>query len=127
MTAVLDAWAVLHLLTQRDAAARRVSAALDARPVMSWVNFGEVAYVIARRHGPAAADSVVRDLRPRLRLEAATEERTLAAARLKATHGCPYADAFAAATAAAHDGILLTGDPDLLVPGAPWRWEDLRR
>jgi|GEM_PF-1835196 len=61
-----------------------------------------------------------------VRAEAATEERTLAAARLKVEHGCPDADAFAAATAMAHDGVLLTGDPGLLVADAPWRWEDLR-
>ena len=126
MTPVLDAWAVLHLLTHEDAAARRVRDVLDLRPVISWVNLGEVAYVVARRHGPGAAAEAVRDLRPQLRVEAASEERTLAAARLKAEHACPYADAFAAATALAHDGVLLTGDPDLLVTGAPWRWEDLR-
>ena len=126
MTPVLDAWAVLHLLTHEDTVARRVRDALGRRAVMSWVNLGEVVYVVERRHGPGAADDVVRDLRPRLRVEVATEERTLAAARLKAEYGCPYADAFAAATAIAHDGVLLTGDLDLLVADAPWQWEDLR-
>ena len=37
-----------------------------------------------------------------------------------------YADAFAAATAIAHGAIFLSGDPELLVPGAPWHFEDLR-
>lgn len=37
-----------------------------------------------------------------------------------------YADAFAAATAAAHDAMLLTGNPELLLDGAPWQWDDLR-
>lgn len=126
MTVVLDAWAVLHLLGSSDAAATRVARALEADPVMSWMNIGEVAYVLERRVGRDAAEEAVRDLRPLLRLDEVTPERTLAAARLKAVHGCPCVDAFAAATALAHDAVLLTGDPDLLVPDAPWRWEDLR-
>lgn len=126
MTVVLDAWAVLHLLDADDAAARRVAVALEGRVVMSWLNLGEVSHVVERRFGSDAAAETVRDLRPRLRLEEVTAERALTAARLKATVGCPYVDAIAAATAIAHDAVLLTGDPDLLLPDAPWRWEDLR-
>ena len=37
-----------------------------------------------------------------------------------------YADAFAAETARAHDAELWTGDPELLLPDARWRWRDLR-
>ena len=37
-----------------------------------------------------------------------------------------YADAFAAATAIAHNASLWTGDPELLIVGAPWTWRDLR-
>lgn len=37
-----------------------------------------------------------------------------------------YADAFAAATALAHDAALWTGDPELLLEDAPWSYEDLR-
>jgi hypothetical protein len=45
---------------------------------------------------------------------------------LKADHPMAYADTFAAATAVAHDATLVTGDPELLIDDAPWRWEDLR-
>jgi predicted nucleic acid-binding protein len=45
---------------------------------------------------------------------------------LKANHHLSYADAFAAATAIAHDAELWTGDPELLLGGAPWQWRDLR-
>jgi predicted nucleic acid-binding protein len=38
----------------------------------------------------------------------------LAAAHLKAEHQLAFADCFAAATAAAHDATLYTGDPELL-------------
>jgi hypothetical protein len=37
-----------------------------------------------------------------------------------------YADAFAAATAVAHDAVLWTGVPELLVTNATWQWRDLR-
>lgn len=37
-----------------------------------------------------------------------------------------YADAFGAAVAIATDATLWTGDPELLVVDAPWRWRDLR-
>ena len=37
-----------------------------------------------------------------------------------------HADAFAAALAVSMNGTLWTGDPELLVGGAAWRWRDLR-
>lgn len=123
---VLDAWAVVAYLNGVEPAATRVAFALRARPVMSWINLGEVHYVVQRAHGPDEADAVVRDLRPRLALEAPSPERVMDAARLKAQHRLSYADAFAAATAVACKGMLLTGDPELLAPDVPWRAEDLR-
>ena len=54
------------------------------------------------------------------------DERIIDAARIKAEHPMAYADAFAAATAMAHDATLWTGDPELLVHDATWRWRDLR-
>ncbi len=123
----LDSWAVLRLLEGSPPAAERVADILNAgRPFMDWVNVGEVYYVTRRAHGPDEADAVIRDLRPQLVLDAASEARVLAAAAIKAEHRLAYADAFAAATAIAHDAVLLTGDPELLVAGAPWRAEDLR-
>lgn len=127
MTIVLDSWAVLRLLEGSDPAATRVQDALDhEQPVMSWINLGEVFSVVSRDQGPADAESVMRDLRPLLRLDVPTERRVLDAARIKAEHPMAYADAFAAATALAHDATLLTGDPELLLADAPWSCEDLR-
>ena len=37
-----------------------------------------------------------------------------------------YADAFAVATALAHDAMILTGDPEILDAGGPWLTDDLR-
>lgn len=128
MTVTLDSWAVLRLLEGQEPAASIVQQALDEQqaPVMSWINLGEVYYVVRRDQGADEADQVVRDLRPRLGLDLPSEERVLEAARIKADHPLAYADAFAAATAIAFDATLLTGDPKLLVPGAAWRHQDLR-
>lgn len=128
MTVVLDSWAVLRLLEGAEPAASRVQAELegDIRPVMSWINLGEVFYVVRRLHGHEEAESVVRDLRPRLDLDLPDAARVLEAAAIKADHTMAYADAFAAATALAHEAPLLTGDPELLLPSAPWAHEDLR-
>jgi predicted nucleic acid-binding protein len=122
----LDAWAVLELLEGNESSASRVNDVLERQPVMSWINLGEVFYVVKRDQGEDEALETVRDLRPKLRLELPSEDRVLDAARIKADYPMSYADAFAAATAAAHDAILLTGDPELLVEDATWQWEDLR-
>jgi predicted nucleic acid-binding protein len=128
VTVVLDSWAVLRLLEGTEPAASRVQAELesDIRPVMSWINLGEVFYVVRRLHGHEAAESVVRDLRPQLDLDLPDATRVLQAAAIKADHAVGCADAFAAATALTHQAPLLTGDPELLLPSAPWAHEDLR-
>lgn len=127
MTIVLDSWAVLRYLEDADPAAAEVAGLLDGeRPIMSWINLGEVFYVVRRLHSDAEAAGTVRDLRDVLDAELPTAGRVLAAARIKADHPLAYADAFAAATAVAHEAELWTGDPELLVDGAGWRWRDLR-
>jgi uncharacterized protein len=122
----LDAWAVLELLEGNEPAASRVNDVLEHQPVMSWINLGEVFYVVKRDQGEDEARETVRDLRPKLRLDLPSEDRVLDAARITADYPMSYADAFAAATAAAREAILLTGDPELLVEDATWQWEDLR-
>ncbi|MGH8936898.1 MAG: PIN domain-containing protein [Acidimicrobiia bacterium] len=126
MSYALDSWAVLRFLEGTDPAATRVGKVLEAeRPVMSWINLGEVFYVVRRQHGEGEAIEVIQDFRPRLILDLPTERRVLEAARLKSDHAIAYADAFAGAAAVAHDAVLLTGDPELLVEGVPWRFEAL--
>ena len=126
MTVVLDTWAVIGLLNA-DPAGESVNALLKTtRPVMSWVNLGEVYSLVYRQRGEREANRAVADLRSLLTTDEATAARVLEAARMKANHRLSYADAFAASTAIAHDAELWTGDPELLVAGAPWRWRDLR-
>lgn len=122
----LDSWAVLRWLDGDDPAAARVEAAMSSRPIMSWINLGEVAYIVERRAGSDRARRVVRELRPRLSLDLPSEARVLEAAHLKAAYPMAYADAFAVATAIARGATLLTGDPEILDGDPAWPVEDLR-
>jgi len=126
VTECLDSWAVLAWLEGEEPAASRVQEALVSRPVMSWINVGEVAYVIERRAGADRSRDVVRELRRLLNLDLPTEERVIEAARVKAGHRMAYADAFAVATALAHGADLLTGDREILQGDASWSVVDLR-
>ena len=127
MTSVLDSWAVIRYLQDDQPAADQVAALLDVeRPVVNWINLGEVFYVVRRAAGEDPATATLRDLGDVVTAEVPNAGRIVEAARIKADYPMAYADAFAAATAAAHDAVLWTGDPELLVPGSPWRWRDLR-
>lgn len=126
MTDCLDSWAVLAWLEGVEPAASRVQDALASHPVMSWINVGEVAYVLERRAGVDRSREVVRELRRLLNLDLPTEERVIEAARVKAGHRMAFADAFAVATALAHGADLLTGDPEILRGGKSWSVVDLR-
>lgn len=127
MTVVLDSWAVLRYLEGAEPAAQYIADLLDQeRPLMSWINLGEVHYVLHRSAGEAEASEAVRDLRSDIDARLPNERLVLAAARIKAEHPMAYADAFAAALAVAAGATVWTGDPELLVEGAPWRWRDLR-
>ena len=53
MTDCLDSWAVLLWLEGEDPAASRVEAALSGHPVMSWINIGEVSYIVESKAGAA--------------------------------------------------------------------------
>lgn len=93
---------------------------------MSWINLGEVHYVLRRLHGEDAATETVRDLRDVVEARLPDERLVLEAARIKADHPMAFADAFAAALTVATDATLWTGDPELLLPASRWRWRDLR-
>lgn len=128
MTVVLDSWAVLRYLEDKGPAARAVADLLSGtRPLMSWINLGEVHSVLRRARGEGAAVETVRDLRDVIDARLPDERLVLEAARIKADHSMAYADAFAAALAVTTGAALWTGDPELLLDGAEWRWHDLRR
>ena len=123
----LDSWAVLRFLEGSSKAARRVRQVMRlGRPIMSWINVGEVYYTVHRAAGADEAESTFTLLRPMLALDAASPERVMAAARIKAAHPLAYGDAFAIATAAAHNAVLLTGDPEITERKVGCKVEDLR-
>lgn len=127
MTECLDSWAVLAWLLGEEPAAGIVEEVMADRPIMSWINLGEVAYITERTDGPDTSRHIVTELRRRLRLDQPTPDRVLAAARIKARYPVAFADGFAVATAVAHDATLLTGDPEILSGDPSWQVRDLRR
>jgi len=80
---------------------------------MSLINLGELFYVLSREQGRSKAQAILEDLKllP-ITFCDATEERILAASRLKAEYAISYADAFAASLAQELDAFLVTGDPE---------------
>lgn len=126
MTYVLDSWAVLQWLEGMEPAAGRVEAVMAGRPVMSWINLGEVYYIAIRSVDEETAKGVLADLRSRVMADVATPERVLAAARIKAVHPMALGDAFAVAAGLEHDAVILTGDPEIIETAGDWQVEDLR-
>ncbi|MGH2915585.1 MAG: PIN domain-containing protein [Solirubrobacteraceae bacterium] len=114
MSVCLDSWAVLAWLDGEQPAVQRVEQEIDARPMISWINLVEVYYGLDRDHGRATADETLTELRAKLSPDLPGTARMLEAARMKARASIALADCFAAATAAAHGLVLLTGDPGLL-------------
>lgn len=78
--------------------------------LISVVNWGEVYYNVARRKGFQNAKEFMAKVRHLpISVLPVDESITEAAARLKAGHGLPYADCFAAAIAG-RENILVTSD-----------------
>ncbi len=128
MAVVLDTWPVIRMLDGEQPVAAQVADLIGREtPWMSWINLGEAYYTMRRQQGAFAADEVLHMLTGGILAELPTPERVIEAATIKSEFPMSYADAFAAATAIAHDAELWTGDPELLVPDAPWRWRDLRQ
>ena len=117
-TYVLDSFAILAVLG-REAGGDQVADLLrraqvgEAHLMMTWVNVGEVAYIVERRHGSGRLYEVL-GLLGSTAIEFVPVGRSLAlrAAGIKAGHALAYADAFAAALAASEGAVLVTGDPE---------------
>jgi ribonuclease VapC len=116
---VLDSWALLAWI-RREPAARRVRELLlkaDAGTLevcMSWINAGEVYYMLVRKHDISIAQEFLERL-PSLPIRLLTPDEVdiIAAAKLKSKRKISYADAFAAALAQKESATLVTGDPEL--------------
>lgn len=132
---VLDAWALLAMLLKEEPAAARVRQVIQeahedthALLYVSIINLGEVFYRIGRDQGNEAAVKTISDLRQLgLIVLSATDDRVMAAARLKMAHPLSYADAFAVAASKEVNGTLLTGDPEIVELREQFRIEVLIR
>jgi predicted nucleic acid-binding protein len=112
---VLDASALYRFLMNQpgaDIVERLFKQARDANTslMISVVNWGEVYYNVARKKGFREAQEFMARVRllP-LSVMIADESITEVAARLKAGHGLPYADCFAAAITG-KENVLVTSD-----------------
>jgi predicted nucleic acid-binding protein len=120
-TNVLDSWVVIGWLQGEEPARAKVREIFEqadrgeARASISLINVGEVFYLIAKRHGAAAAERFLSEL-PMWPIQALLPDRKLIldAARLKGRFPISYADAFAVETARQQNAALVTGDPELL-------------
>jgi predicted nucleic acid-binding protein len=116
---VVDAWAMIARLLDQ-AAAPAVEALIqeadagNLQLLMSWMNVGEVYYIISKRHGPERAVDFLNRL-PSLpiRLVLPDENGILAAAEVKAAHPVSFSDAFAIALAQAEKASVITGDDEI--------------
>ena len=97
-----------------DALLQKADGGNDLHLLMSWINIGEVYYIVARRHGKQKAEGFLQRV-PSLpvRVVLPEEEDVVVAARLKSTRRLAYADAFAAALAMRVGAAIVTGDPEL--------------
>jgi ribonuclease VapC len=129
-TYVLDSFAILALLG-RESGSEDVSHLLrraqqgEVQLLMTWVNAGEVAYIVERRRGKGQLYQVLGTLEAtKIEFVPIGRELALQAASLKAVHPLAYADAFAAALAMQRKATLVTGDPEfeLLGETLPIRW-----
>ena len=117
---VLDAHAAFAWLSTEPIGARVQAILSDAEAWMTLVNLGEVTYIIERRHGETAADTVFANLlattsilgKMPIRWLPVDQALVRRAASLKARGGLSYADCFAAAAAAELGCPVLTGNPE---------------
>ena len=115
---ILDSFAVLAYF-QAEAGGEQVRDILkeassgQAEVLLSAISLGEIYYISSRKRGEETARTVVEDmmLLP-LSIVAASTERVLAAAEVKANHPISYADAFVVAAAEEFSATIVTGDPE---------------
>jgi ribonuclease VapC len=131
---VLDAWALLALIFKEEPAATSVRDVLKPKGAaqssahMSWINLGEVYYSIGHRKGLGVADETLDDIKMLpIRLHEPSKSDILAAAAIKSQHKLSYADAFAVSLAQRLEGVIFTGDPEIILLRDIVRVEKLSR
>lgn len=115
---VLDSWAVLAHFEGEERAEKLMQIFGEALKnnthlFISAVNWGEVLYVIEKRHGAVQTKNAI-ELMEQMGLEVISVDQGIArgAAHLKANYKLHYTDACAAALALEKKAELITGDID---------------
>jgi len=118
---ILDSYAVLALLG-KEPGHDRVFELLNRSKkgkdwvAMTWVNVGEVAYIVQRRRDISHVHQILANLESSKVVFVGVEQQlALKAADLKAEFPIAYADAYAAALAEIKGAVLITGDPEFKV------------
>jgi ribonuclease VapC len=117
-TFVLDSFALLALLGREPGSQDVVDLLRRAqdgsvRVLMTWVNVGEVAYIVERRWGSERMQAALATMEATaLEIVPVGRELTVGAAHFKANHPMAYVDAFAAVLSAEQGATLVTGDPE---------------
>ena len=95
---------------------------------MCSVNLGEALYMEIRVRGLAQAGETIESARRELTILDPDWDLVVAAAKVKASGGLSYADAFCVATAERLNAVLWTGDPEIvgLAQKLPCEVHDLR-
>jgi ribonuclease VapC len=133
-TFVLDSFAMLALLGNEPGSSDvadllRQAMADQVRALMTWVNVGEVAYIIERRWGAERLHAALAMMEATaLEMVPVGRDLAVAAAHIKVNHAMAYADAFAAALAQESAATLVTGDQEfkllesvVKIKWLPWR------
>ncbi len=128
MTIVLDTWALLAHLRDEEPAERVREAWIEQGASMCSVNLGEALYLEMRVRGVDKAGDTIDKVRKELNVIHPDWELVIGAAKIKASGGLSFADAFCIATAERMDAPLWTGDPEIIDMATELRCdvEDLR-
>jgi len=122
-TLVIDSWALLEWLLGQPGAPK-VRELLDQAAggqqqlLMSWINVGEVIYMLVRKRSQRASEDFLRRL-PSLpiRLVLPAADDFVRAARIKSKSKLSYADAFVVDLAVQEQAGIVTGDPEIAALG----------
>ncbi len=84
----------------------------ECRVFLSWINLGEVMYIVERERGLKLAREVLARVRKSRTGWWRQCQALLEAAHIKANYPIAYADAFAAVVALSENEVVITGDPE---------------
>ncbi len=117
---VLDSYAIFVFLNQEKGylTVEKLLTESNGKKValfLSLVNLGEIYYILIREVGETEATRLLFTIENLpLTIIDVDRQATLQAARIKATGGLSYADAFAVATAQINKATLVTGDREFV-------------